>query len=165
MGLIPVGRVVSTHGIRGEVKFRYYNEVAGDFYGYPSLIFIRDGREVALKPVEVRPHKGIFLIRFQGLDTRESVDFLLQHELFVQEKDLASLEKDEYYEYQLIGLDVLNEGREKIGKVTEILHTGAHPIIVVSGKSELLVPMVDDFIINIDIQGSTMTVREDRLLV
>jgi 16S rRNA processing protein RimM len=165
MGLLPVGRVVSTHGIKGEVRFWYYNEAVEDFYRYASLISIRDGREIELKPSEIRRHKGILLIRFEGFNTFESVAFLLQNELFVREKDLASLDHDEYYEYQLIGLDVMNEMEEKIGKVTEVLHTGAHPILVVSGRSELLVPMVDDFIVSIDIQASTVIVREDRLLV
>jgi 16S rRNA processing protein RimM len=165
MGNIPVGRVLSTHGIRGEVKFRYYNENSEEFYSYASFIASKDGQDIELKPVQLRFHKGLFLIEFENLESLESVAFLLNKELFVREEDLPLIDDDEYYEYQLIGLNVMNENNEAIGKVKEVLHTAAHDVIVVGGEKELLVPMVSDYIVKIDMADSTMTVREEPLLV
>lgn len=165
MGLIPVGRVLSTHGIRGEVKFKYYNEAADEFYRYVSFIAKKGTEEVVLRPVQVRPHKGFFLIKFAGLDNPDGITFLLNKQLFVDERDLPALEEDEYYEYQLIGMDVINERNDRIGRVGEIIHTGAQSVMVVSGKQEFMIPMVDEFIVQIDLPGSSIMVKEDPFLV
>ncbi len=165
MGNIPVGRVVSTHGTKGEVKFRYYNEASEEFYGYASFIANRGGQDIELRPWQVRFHKGLFLMAFEGFESIESVGFLLNQELFVRETDLPPVQEDEYYEYQLIGLDVVNEKDEFLGKVKEILHTGAQGVIVATGAEELLIPMVSDYIIRIDIPESKIVVSEESLLV
>jgi 16S rRNA processing protein RimM len=165
MGNIPVGRIISTHGTKGEVKFRYYNEAAEEFYRYASLIAIKDGQDIELRPWQVRFHKGIFLLAFENLEGLESVQFLLNQELFVRDIDLPLVDEDEYYEYQLIGLDVINEKNEPLGKAKEILHTGAHGVIVVEGTEEILIPMVSDYILSVDIPGSKIVVKAEPFLV
>ncbi|OPX98604.1 MAG: Ribosome maturation factor RimM [Syntrophorhabdus sp. PtaB.Bin006] len=165
MRCIPVGKVVAEHGLRGEVKFKYYNEVAEGFSEYTSLYAERDGRQTELRPTEIRFQKGFFYIKFEGLDRPETVSFLVNQELCVREEDLPPLDNDEYYDYQLIGLDVTNHRGEKIGKVEQILHTGANDVMVVTGTREIFVPMVEGYISEIDLASSCITIDEDALLV
>ena len=165
MKWIPVGNVVSTHGLKGEVKFRYYNEVKEDFLRYASLFVKEHNRVTELKPTGKRLQKGFFYIKFEGFESTDEVFFLLNKELFVREEDLPQPGKDEYYDYQLIGLDVLNQRDEKIGKVEAILHTKANNIIVVTGKEEISVPMIEEYISEIDLESSSIKIREDILLV
>jgi 16S rRNA processing protein RimM len=165
MGRVPVGRVVSVHGLKGEVKFSYYNEVKDSFFQYTSFLAEDDDRQILLKPIDARLGKGFFYIRFEGFESPENVSFLVNKELFVREEDLPRLNDDEYYDYTLIGLVVLNQRHEKIGKVEEILHTKAYDIMVVNKKTELLIPMVDTYILEINLDNAFVKVDEDALAV
>ena len=93
MKWIPVGRVVSTSGIRGEVKFYYYNEVKEDFFDYTSLFVLKGDEYVELKPDEAKYRKHFFYLSFRGLSTVEEVSFLVTKELFVREEDLRPLDR------------------------------------------------------------------------
>lgn len=164
MRWIPVGRVLSTHGIRGEVRFHYYNEAKEEFLRYTSLYAEKDDAIIEIKPASVRSHKNLFLIRFKGLKSPEEVSFLVKKELLVREGDLPQLNAGEYYEYQLIGLKVLNFAGEEIGNVESMLHTEANDTLVVSGKEETLVPMIEGYIVEINLERSFIKVREDLLV-
>lgn len=163
MRFIPVGRVVAGHGLSGTVKFQYYNEDVDQFYFYTSLYIEENEGQIKLNPTEVRFSKGFFYLKFEGLNSPEKVSFLINQELCVREDDLPSLDNEEYYDYQLIGLNVVNHNNDFIGKVTQIVHTGANDIIVVAGKEEILVPMVEGLILRIDLKESLIVIDEDAL--
>lgn len=160
MRWVPVGRVLSIHGIRGEVKFHYYNEAKEEFLRYSSLYTKKDDSIIEIKPASIRSHKNLFLIRFIGLESPEEASFLVKKELLVREGDLPRLDRDEYYDYQLIGLSVVNSAGEEIGKVRSMLHTQANDILVVSGKQEIMVPMIEGYIIEIDLERSFIKIEE-----
>ncbi len=165
MKWIPVGRVVSTSGIQGEVKFYYYNEVKEEFYDYTSLFVLKGDEYIELKPIGVRYRKNSFYLSFRGLSTIEEVSFLVAKELCVREEDLRPLNNDEYYEYQLIGLRVIDMGGTQLGRVYSVLHTGASDILMVKGEREYMVPMVEGFIIGIDLENGIARVNIEGLAV
>jgi 16S rRNA processing protein RimM len=163
MKWVPVGKVISTQGIRGEVKFYYYNEVSEDFLRYTSLFVVKDNVKTEIRPVHVRSYKNFIYVQFAGIENVEEASFLVNKELFVREEDLASLEDGEYYEYQLIGLDVINMKKEKIGSVESVLHTGANDVLVVAGAKGLTVPFVEGFVVEIDVKNGFVCVDEEAL--
>ncbi len=163
MKWIPVGKVVSTQGIRGEVKFYYYNEVHEDFLRYTSLFVLRDGVETEIRPKHVRFRKNFFYILFEGIKNLEEASLLVNKELFVREEDLLSLEDGEYYEYQLIGLDVINMKGEKIGSVESLLNNGAHDVLMVAGAGGVAIPLVEGFVVEIDVKKGIIRVDEEVL--
>jgi len=161
MGYVPVGRVISTHGIKGEVKFQYYNDEKEVFYEYTSfLVKNENNRWVTFEPTDKRFYKGFFYLKFKGFDSPEAALSLINKEFFVKEEQLPPLNDDEYYEYQLIGLKVINQDDIGVGTVTEVMHTGAQKLIVVRGEKEILIPMVEDYILSIDIINKNITVVE-----
>ena len=160
MGYIPVGRVLSTRGLRGEIKFRYYNDSESDLCGYAALYADRDGRKIELKPSRVQAQRGHFLIQFGELETSGAVSFLVGKELYVKEEDLPRLSEGEYYDYQLIGLRAINEHDEPVGHVTEVMHTKASDVIVIEGERELLIPMQEGFILGIDMDAASIRIAE-----
>jgi 16S rRNA processing protein RimM len=163
MKWVPVGKVVSTQGVRGEVKFYYYNEVSEDFLRYTSLFVVKDKVKTEIRPAHVRFQKAFIYIQFEGVGNVEEASSLVNKELFVREEDLASLEQGEYYEYQLIGLDVVNMKKERIGSVESILHTGANDVIMVKGANGLVVPLVEGFVVEIDVEKGIVCVNEEAL--
>ena len=165
MRYVPVGRIISACGIKGEVKFRYYNEEKEVFYMYTSFFIQDETGWKNLKPKEIKFHKGHFFITFKGLERIEDVSFLTNLELFIRDNDLPQLSADEYYEYQLIGLDVYNEDNEALGKTEEIIHTGANDVLLVKGEKEILVPMTEAHISEINIERAFIRVKSESLLI
>lgn len=165
MKWVPVGRVVSTSGLKGEVKFYYYNEVKQEFLDYTSLFALQDDECVELKPQGAKYRKNFFYLSFRGFSEVAEVSFLAGKELFVREEDLRPLDSDEYYEYQLIGLEAINVDGARLGKVQAVLHTGAGDILEVAGEREYLIPMVEGFIVAVNIGGGTVEVNIEGLTV
>jgi 16S rRNA processing protein RimM len=160
MKYISIGRVISAHGIRGEIKFRYYNEWEEGPGRYRTLYVDIDGRHIELNPVSVRRQKNLFLIRFRGLESPEKVSFLLKKELLVAETDLPELEEGEFYDFQLMGMTVINEYGKAIGRVDEVLHTKGGDILSIVGQTNLLIPMHEDFVLDVDMDNSRISVVE-----
>lgn len=164
MKYIPIGRALGTHGVKGEVKFRYYNEAKEGFLKYASLFFKKDNLYTELELARKRLHKGLFLVKFKGMETPESVAPLLNCELFIRVEDLPLVEENEYYVYQLIGLRVVDRKQEEIGEVKELVHTEANDLLVVdTGREEVFIPLTEEFICNIDMAGLSITVDEGAL--
>lgn len=160
MSYVPVGRVLSTRGLRGEIRFRYYNHSELNLHGYAALFADRDGQKIELRPSQVRPRRGYFLIEFAEVETPGAASFLVGKELFVREGDLPVLTEGEYYDYQLIGLRAINENGESIGQVTEVIHTKASDVIVIEGEREMLIPMREEFILGIDVDAAFIRIVE-----
>ena len=162
MKYVPVGRALGAHGLKGEIKFRYYNEVKEDFLRYEFLFHKKGNLYEKLELAGKRSQKGLFYIKFIGLESPEEVSPLVNSELFVREEDLPRLESDEYYDYQLIGLDVADRKGGKVGKVKGVVHTKANDLLKVSaGREEVFIPLTEDFVVSIDLEGSSIVVEEN----
>jgi 16S rRNA processing protein RimM len=164
MGFIPVGRIVAAHGVRGEVKFKYYNETATASPEYPSFFVDPKGTKIELRPARIRRQGNLFLIKFKNLERVEDIGFLLGKELHVSEDDLAPLGENEYYDYQLIGLQAITETGRVIGKVQSVIHIRERDVLVLDGVPEVLVPMTEDHIVKISSGEGVVQIREEALV-
>jgi len=164
MKYVSIGRIVSTHGLRGEVKFLYYNEISEGLWNYKTFLIKQQEEWVEIKPERIRRQKGFYYIKFQDHDTIEKVTSFTDKELFVKEEDLPSLNADEYYDFQLIGLNVIDKKGDILGKVEDIIHTKANDILVIKGKKEILIPMIDIYIKSIDLDSSEIKVEGEDFL-
>ncbi len=164
MTFIPVGRVVAVHGVRGEVKFRYYNETHRGSLQYRSFFLDENGKKIELEASHARPQGASIIIKFKGLNRVEEIGFLLKRELLVREDQLPLLEDGEYYDYQLIGLQVVTENGAKIGRVREIMHTKANDVLLIEGAHEVLVPMTEEHVLSVELGAGSITVREDGIV-
>ncbi|MBO9607968.1 MAG: ribosome maturation factor RimM [Paenibacillaceae bacterium] len=162
--LYNVGKLVNTHGVRGDVKIISQTD-------FPDVRFAKGSRLVLVDPtltrqVEVtvetaREHKDMFFVHFAGIDDINLVEPYKGWLLKVKEEDLLELEEDEYYYHEIVGCGVVTEDGEKLGTITEILSPGANDVWVVErpkGKPVLL-PVIDDVLISVDIAAKTVTVR------
>jgi len=164
MGFIPVGKVLSTRGLQGEVRFRYYNDARSNLDSYEVLYADRGGEKFPLRLARVRSQGRQFLIRFAEIAEAGEASSLVGHELFVREEDLPVLNENEYYDYQLVGLEVVSEKGERVGYVKQVMHTGASDILVVEGAKESLIPMVEGFVLDVDIKASRMKIAEGAIV-
>jgi 16S rRNA processing protein RimM len=156
---IVVGRLRRPHGVRGEIVL----EVLTDF---PERL--RTGVTVFIGP-EHRPYllrgrrpidEGL-LVAFRGLSNREEVLQLRNQEVFVRTDDLPALEEGEYYHHQIVGLRVINETGEVLGKVTDIIETGSNDVYVIRPESgrEILLPVLDKTILDVNLDRGELRVH------
>ena len=108
-----------------------------------------------------RPHNEGLLLGFDGITTPEQAGRVRNQILSIDAKEVSELPEGEYYFHELIGLVVVNEAGNLLGKLTEILETGANDVYVVKDASghELLLPAIADVILDVDLAAKTMKVR------
>lgn len=157
---MEIGRLVKSHGIRGEVKLVPHN---------PGTEALRPGLRVVLETagaprraevVAARPHGGGVLLRLAGVETMTEAERLVGARVRVDEADLPVLPEGEFYWFQLVGLEVVTEEGRRLGRVAEIFETPAHDVYVVrDGDRERLVPAVDDVVRRVDLETGRLVVR------
>ena len=112
-------------------------------------------------PLEaVRPHKGVLLVKLEGVEDRDAAEELRGMLVQVPMEDAVPLEEGEYYHFQLIGVDVETETGEWLGRVADVIATGAADVFVVRGpRGEVLLPAIEDVILELDTEERKMTVH------
>lgn len=162
--LYTVGKIVNTHGIRGELKIVPQTDFAEDRFAKGSrLIFIEPEQGTKL-PVVVessREHKNVFIVKFQGFTNINEVEKYKGWLLKVEEQYLSDLDDDEFYYHEIVGCAVFTEEGEELGQISEILSPGANDVWVVkrpNGKP-LLLPYIDDVVLEVDVEQKKVVVR------
>ncbi len=132
-----VGKIVNTHGIKGEVRVISKTDFAEERYKPGNTLYLfMDGRN---EPVEVtvnthRLHKQFHLLQFKERQNLNEVEELKNAIIKVPEEELGELNEGEFYFHEIIGCEVFTEEGELIGKVKEILTPGANDVWVIGRK-------------------------------
>lgn len=153
---LPAGKIVATHGIRGE--FRLLPCCDGPEFILRLKTLYLDGS--AIEPSHMRKHKSFLLITLPGIDTIEKAMSLVGKQLFFKKSDVK-LPRGVYFFSDLIGLVVYDARTDRVlGKITDILERPANNVFVVTGgENEYLIPEVPEFIMSVDMKKSVMTIN------
>ena len=96
----------------------------------------------------------------EGVSDRTAAEKLRGSYLKIPPEKLTPLPEGRYYHFQLMGLKVLTEEGEVLGRVEEVLDTGSNLVLTVGrGRDELLLPFIDDVILDVDLEAGAVTVR------
>ncbi|WP_369845860.1 ribosome maturation factor RimM [Corynebacterium sp. MNWGS58] len=154
---VRIGRVIKTHGIRGEVVV---DATTDDPEGRFSPETVVDGRQAgrtqSLRITGARPHKGRWLISFAEITDRTHAESLRGMEFFAPADES---DDDGYYDHDLEGLRVWHEGTA-IGEVTGVVETINRSLleIALDNGRDALVPFVDEFIAEVDLDAETIMI-------
>ncbi len=155
-----LGRIVKTHGIRGEVQVYSYSDVEY-FLGYKDL-FVQGkyGDKVPQRVLKARVKKGqSVILALEGVVDRTQAGSFVGKEIFLDRAKLSPLAEGEYYWHEIEGLSVVSAGGEELGILSDVLATGAHDVYVVKGDGgEILVPAVEQMVKKIDLEKGVMVV-------
>ena len=160
--LIVVARVVKPRGIRGEVTAELLTDFPTRFEGLTELVAVTPAgtrRTLALEDSWL--HAGRIVFKFAGYDTPEAARALVGYELAVPEGEAVELAEDEYYDWQLVGCQVVMVTGRELGRVREVLHTGAAPVLIIEDaatKREHLIPLAASICVEIDIAAKLIRV-------
>ncbi|WP_329029173.1 ribosome maturation factor RimM [Streptomyces sp. NBC_01423] len=152
---LVVARIGRAHGIKGEVTV----EVRTD---EPELR-LAPGAVLATEPATAGPltietgrvHSGRLLLRFEGVKDRTAAE-ALRNTLLIADVDPAELPEDpeEFYDHQLMDLDVVLADGTEIGRITEITHLPSQDLFIVERPdgSEVMIPFVEEIVTEIDLE-------------
>ena len=153
--LISLGRLVNTHGVRGELRLLPH--------AFPCLtlqpgltVFLQDAQEQLYthRVDGVRRRAPFVIVKLTGVDSIEHAETLRDMTVAVEETILPPLEDGEFYYYQVIGLTVRTTTGTDIGEIVKVFFSGGHDIWVVrQGEKEYLIPVIEDIVRSIDIPG------------
>ena len=148
--LLVVGRLVAPQGLRGELRVLPLSDFSERFTR-PGRRWLRrndgDARAVKLHAGRSLPGKELFVVRLEGIDSREAAEALVGEELLVLASDRPRLAQGEFHLLDLIGLQVrLLESGTPVGTVRDLLHAGNDLLEVDTGKGRLLIPFVTSIV-------------------
>ena len=109
----------------------------------------------------VKFFKNMVILKFKGYDNISDIEKYKSKDLLIPREDAVELEEDEYFIADLIGLTVMDESGKELGVLKDVLETGANDVYIVQMKSgrELMLPAIGDCILDVDLEGGTMTVH------
>jgi len=162
MNYIQTGEIVAVHGIKGELKiypWADYPEFLEEF----DIFYIQANKMhyKALYAEEVRCHKNVVLVKFEGIDTVEQAREYIGKIVYL-DRDEIELEEGTYFIEDLIGCSVINdETAETVGEVKAVDNFGAsdvYTIVNAQGK-EFMFPAVDEFLVSTDIDKKEIRIK------
>ena len=158
--LIPVGKIIGTHGIKGLLKvYSYSGNIQSLQTTETAFLKAKDGslREYAVKSVSA--HSGGFILALDNFSDINQVLFMNGSELCLKRSQLPVPDDGEYYWRDLIGLTVHTDQDIELGKIVDIFETGSSDIYVVRGETkEYLIPAIANVIAHIDVPGKKMII-------
>jgi 16S rRNA processing protein RimM len=160
--LVTVGRIVNSHGIRGELKVVPETDFPERFDKGNALIIVdSQNKQMPVTVKTSRLHKNMFILQFDEFSNINEVEKFKGSLLKIEAKDQQPLEEGEYYYHEIIGCKVVTEEGQELGLISEVLTPGANDVWVVAlpkGK-QLLLPVIDDVILEVDIANKTIRIH------
>ena len=152
--LLECGKIVSTHGIRGEVKIVPWAD-SPEFVCQLSTLYL-DGAPVAVRSARV--HKGNVIALLEGINDVNQAMLLKNKVVCLNRADVA-LEEGAFFLEDILGLQVVDEDGRVLGHLKEVLSPSHQQVYVVSGDREILIPAVPEFVLETNVEGGYIKVR------
>lgn len=163
MEWFDVGKIVNTHGIKGEVRVISSTDFPEQRYQKGSILYLfQSGKEpIKLTVSGYRRHKNFDLLMFEGYDNVNLVEAFRDAQLKVSADQQNELDEDEFYYHEIIGCEVFLEEGEHIGRITEILSPGANDVWVIkpgSGK-DVLIPYIESVVKEVNVRDKKVIIH------
>jgi 16S rRNA processing protein RimM len=160
--LVIIGKIISAYGIKGWVKIRPFTETAKSFIQYKKQFLSKNQKDWNCIQIEKMKIQGQDVVADLGFENRDQAIESKGQILAVDRQQLPQLEENEYYWDDLIGLNVYDLQHNDLGKVIELIETGANDVLVVSGEKERLIPYIPQVIVKIDLTEKRIDVDWDK---
>lgn len=160
---LNVGKIVNTQGLKGEVRVISQTDFPELRYKKGTILTLFQEKK---EPVELtikshRKHKNFDIVTFEGHFSINDVEKYRDGILKVSKEKLTDLPENEFYYHQIIGLSVIDENDQELGKIKEILSPGANDVWVVQRpkKKDVLIPYIESVVQSIDLENGVVHVE------
>jgi 16S rRNA processing protein RimM len=159
-----LGEILRPHGIRGELRMRILTDYPERITELDAVYLGKKANDPNPTPYEIehmRVHQGYGLLKLKLIFNRNQAEDMRGLFVMVRTEDAVPLEDDELYLFQLIGMDVYLESGELFGVLHEVLETGANDVYIIKTKrhGEVLIPAIDDVLLETDVEQNRVIVR------
>lgn len=165
--MIVLGKIVSVHGIRGEVKVYSFTDPLDNLLDYRRWTLKRGNEVRQAELVQGRVQGNVLVAKLKGLDDREIARTFADFEILVPRSELPVLDDGEFYWSQLEGLKVIDQNGQLFGILDHMLETGANDVMVVKpcagslDDRERLLPYTDQCVQAVDLEAGEIRVDWD----
>ena len=157
--IVEIGRIVGAHSLGGEVKVESYTDIPNRF-AQLDTVYLRlprgAGRFAKIAGVREHTAKSLTLLKFEGVNDRTDAERLHGAMVCITSAESPELPEGEYYEYQIIGLEVVTATGIDLGPITQIIRTGANDVYA---TKVCLIPAIPDVIKEIDLAAGRMVIE------
>lgn len=157
---LELGQIVSTHGIRGELRVNPWCDSPEFAKQFKTVYFDKNGVK-SVKVSVCRPHGNIILMKLEGIDTVDDAQALRNKILYIKRAD-AKLPDGTWFIEELIGCEVFDaDSFVKYGVLSDVSQTGANDVWHVTDEqgSEYLLPAIKDVVVNTDVCANKVYIR------
>lgn len=154
---VVLGRIGAPFGVRGWVKVVSYTDPPEGIVNYRSWELVRAGHAERRAVLDWKRAGRAVAVQFEGVGTLEQARGLNGTVVQVSRDELPPTAPGEYYWDDLLGLEAVNVAGEPLGRVDDILEMPAHPVLVLQGERERLVPLVPERLVAVDLESGRVT--------
>ena len=156
-----IGVITKPHGLKGEVKVFPTTDDARRFKKLKKCIIRTKKGDIEAEKKSCKFFKNLVILSFVGYDDINEVEAFRNCDIYVSREDAVPLEEGEYYISDVIGSDVYEDNGSHLGMVNDVLQTGANDVFIVAMENgkELLVPVINDCVIEIDTENKKVIVK------
>lgn len=154
---VVLGRIGAPFGVQGWVKVTSYTTPPEGIVDFPSWELVRAGRSERRAVLDWKRAGRAVAVKLDGVTTREQAQTLNGTEVQVGRDQLPPAEPGEVYWHDLLGLEAVNVAGVPLGRIEQILELPAHPVLVLQGDRERLVPLVPERLAAVDLAAGRVT--------
>jgi 16S rRNA processing protein RimM len=161
MELLEIGRIVRCHGLAGRLKVLSYLESQDMLDNLPEVFVGRRSQETVAFSVDgVQPGREFFILKLHGIEDRDAAAGLVRSTVWIPSERMKKLPEGEYYWSEIIGLRVVTEEGQSLGRIESVFPTGCNDVYICrSAEKEILLPAVGEVVRKIDTAQGIMMVR------
>jgi 16S rRNA processing protein RimM len=157
--LVAVARIAKPRGLKGELAADILTDFPERFEDLVDVTAVLpDSTRRELKIEKHWFQSGRVVLKFEGFDSIEAAEALRNADICIHEDDAVELEEGEYFDWELAGCEVRTLDGTVIGKVRELMRTGATEILVVDGEKEYLIPFAESICTEVDIENKVIVI-------
>jgi 16S rRNA processing protein RimM len=154
---VVLGRVGAPFGVQGWVKVSSYTEPARGIADYPAWTLVQGDKTLTVAVLESKLAGRGVAVKLAGIESIDAARALTGAEVQVDRAELPVVAPGEFYLHDLLGLQAVNREGQSLGKVDSFLELPAHPVVVLRGERERLVPLVPDRIVEVNLEAGRIT--------
>jgi len=156
---LVIGKVRRPHGVSGDALVEIFTDFPERLQ--PDVMVYAGEDHLPLTICRRRTHNDGLLLAFENITTPEQVGRFRNQLLYIHRKSAQKLSKGEFFQYQLLNLTVEDDAGRSLGKITDVIETGANDVYEVTdeGGHEILLPAIAEVILNVDLDQKTMRVH------
>lgn len=162
-----VGRIVRTHGFKGDLSIKLDVDNPDEYIELESVFVEINGRLIPffMTLFELR-QKGQARVHFEGIDDEDAARSLLKHELYLPLDVLPELDGTDFYYHEIAGYQAYDTEAGLIGVIQSVVEGGAQDLFSIDANGkEVLIPVVDELIIELDREKKTILINTPEGLI